>query len=375
MAKKSISPATADAQAQASSASSAATNVALVSAAGVTTALANELHSRTPIDDLTVRVSIEAVAPLTFTHHGDASMPLLRNGATDTVYWPASALRGALRQGCSRQVLRRLDTPPTLDWAYRTFIGQSIKMTSSCVPPTPAIDAQDEQHRLRAIAAERKLCPITDLFGAWRVPARLSVSHLLPDTNTPPVRVALVRRDLSAETVAMLPDAAQSVYEDRKRIKANESAIKQQLRAVQAALRKAHAQKNDADIAALQPQADALSRQIDEAKALDESKQSSHLAEFSAIPAGIVLRGVMRVSRPIPLDVALLRAGFDAITREPLFGGHRARGCGTVRGTATFLVDGEIVGVLKFGATDDQRLTEEWESHPLADLVTGAQRA
>ena len=104
---------------------------------------------------------------------------------------------------------------------------------------------------------------------------------------------------------------------------------------------------------------DALEAKIAELKALktahkDEAggdgNNSKHLLEVQAIPAGIDLLGALVVQRARSRDLEMLIEALNRLSLKPMIGAHTARGCGEIRGNATFTNnEGEVLCTLALG--------------------------
>lgn len=298
---------------------------------------------------LTANLHLQTVQPLTFTHHGTDGLPLLTRGVDSegrhqrTVFIPAAQLRGRLRHEAAIAELRARPEKARLEDAYLLALGQDLR---------PEEDEEPEAIRLREQQAFRQSHPFLDLFGTWKVASRLFVSHLLPEVNVQPDTVAHIRRDLDSnpDVMDLLDDAEQDRLYDRQNSQGLASKAEALIKLTTRELAAARKAKDEAKLAELTAKLEELKQLKQSRKGDDTSDNTKHLLELQVIPQGIDLHGQLTVQRAQPNDLRLLVTALDGFSRQPYLGAQRARGCGQVRGRATFHnTQGDVLAVLSLG--------------------------
>lgn len=305
-------------------------------------------------------ITITTVNPISFSHHGVEGLPLMTRGVDaegkhlKTVFIPAASLRGRIRHEVAMSVLEG-QGKVKLARAYMLALGQS---TDGRIE-----DEGDVQYKIAEQLKIREGDPVLDLFGTWKVNSRLQVSHLMPAVNVQPDRFSFIRRDLDSNEAIMslLGEDEQNAFYERQISLSKASKAGEMIKVATSALMKAKKAK-DSELT------DELEAKIAELKELakqhkddvgGDGNNSKHLLEVEAIPAGIDLLGTMVVKNAKPRDLEMLVEAVNRISQHPVVGAHVARGCGEVRGTATFSnSDGEVLCVAHFGGY--QKATTEW---------------
>lgn len=305
-------------------------------------------------------ITISTVNPIAFSHHGIDGLPLMTRGVDaegrhlKTVFLPAAGLRGRIRHEVAMSVLER-QGKVKLAQAYMLALGQS---TDGRIE-----DEGDVQYKIAEQLKIRESDPVLDLFGTWKIASRLQVSHLMPAVNVQPDRFSFIRRDLDSNEAIMnlLGDDEQSVFYERQNLLSKASKAGEMIKVATSTLMKAKKVK-DSELV------NELEAKIAEMKALakqhkddvgGDGNNSKHLLEVETIPAGIDLLGTIVVKNAKPRDLGMLIEALNRISLRPVVGAHVARGCGEVRGTATFSNrDGEVLCVTHFGGY--QEATCEW---------------
>jgi hypothetical protein len=255
-----------------------------------------------------------------------------------TGYLPATTLRGFLRR---EAVLRDMEAAAAADKhynlkrAYSELIGQDADSEKS-----------GEEIDLLAIKKAREESPVLDLFGSGLgIKSRLSVSNFLPTVNVLPQPMSGVRKDLD-DTEGALELVEKG---DRQRFYGRSDANSARARAatlVSTLEKKIRAAKKNTaeDVAELEKERAAAQALVDKYELeMGEMKNSSKtLLTWWALPAGLTLNGRLVVERDRPRDIELLMRGLDALSRNPVLGAYRARGCGEISGTFDFLRDGAL---------------------------------
>ncbi len=324
-------------------------------------------------------IEIKTINPLSFSHHGyrkraDGSVPLptMIRGINEigeplrTVYWPAAALRGALRHGAALADMQK-GSKATLKDAYLLALGQDLEREESearekLEAQTTGKKADKKPQDVLATNADRaRVHPVLDLFGTWKMPSRLQVSNLLPVINVAPDRFSYVRRDLDTnpELFDLLAPEDHQAFYDRQQRQAEASRIGEQIDILNDAIKAAGKAKD----AALKTELEAKRKALDDlkvdAKGDDQSGNSKHLLTVECIPAGLVLQGKLVLQRAKPRDLDILLHGLDTISRKPLFGAHTARGLGEIEATARFTDgEGDVLCVVQIGGYQSAR--QDW---------------
>lgn len=301
---------------------------------------------------------VKTLQPITFTHHGVKDLPLLVRGVDHegrplrTVFIPAGQLRGRLRHEAALSKMRGMPDKVKLEDAYLLALGQDLR---------PEEDDEPEAIRIGEQIKFRQANPFLDLFGTWKVSSRLFVSHLTPETNVQPDRIAHIRRDLDVnpELMNALDEDEQSRLYERQEKQALASKAGAIIKIVEAELRSAKKAKDQAKTDELELKLQELNELKKAHKGDDESDNTKHLVEIQTIPAGLELLGKLTIQRPRPTDIETLVSALDGLSRAPFMGAQRARGCGEISGTATFRTpDGEVMVRVKFGGLAPA--TTEW---------------
>jgi CRISPR/Cas system CSM-associated protein Csm3 (group 7 of RAMP superfamily) len=293
-------------------------------------------------------VQLTTVGPVTISHHTVNDLPQMIRGVDAegrplrTVSLPGATFRGRLRHEAAKAQIRR-QAQVSLAEAYMLALGQDTHPTED--------DAQ-EAVRLAQLQAKRDSAPLQDLFGSWKLPSRLHVPFLVPQVNVAPDVFSLVRRDLdsSDEFMEMLGEDVQEDFWARNQRQAAASQVGAQIKVLKRSLMTAKKAKNDPLVNELDAKIKELQSVKDEVKGDDESNNSKHLLQVRGIPAGVELSGRLVVKRARARDLMILIDAFDGLSRNPLMGGHAARGFGEVSGRVTFL-DGQerALAGLSFG--------------------------
>lgn len=299
-----------------------------------------------------IRIVITTVGPVTFTHHGTKGQPTLIVGTSGegrpirTVFIPGAQLKAVIRHA---DAIARLSAHGgKLSDAYRLALGQSTTADKE--------DDGKKPVRLHDLAKRRQDDHNLDLFGAWKTPSRLFVSHLIPDAPIEPDRLSVMRRDFHAypDIMDTLSDQEQSAFDERATLQLHKSTIKQEIEEIERTLRNKRGEPlDDGKRADLQSKLEKLQSDFKTISEDDSSNQTNHLAEVQSIPAGTQLLGIIRVNRLRDGDLDIIRRGLESLNKCPYWGAQRTRGFGLIKGTATYLnEDGDVLALQRFGACD-----------------------
>lgn len=317
-----------------------------------------------------VDVLVHTVQPLTYTHHGVKDLPLMTRGVDAegrpqrTVYLPAGQFRGRLRHEAAMAALRARPDKPRLEDAYLLALGQNLDRQE---------DDEPEAVRLGDQLKFRRDNPFLDLFGTWKVSSRLFVAHLMPPVNVMPERVSHIRRDLDSneDLMGLLDGGEQDRMYDRQAKQALASKAGTLIKLTEGELRAARKAKDTALIDQLERKLNELEDLKAQHKGQDDSDNTKHLVELQVIPAGLDLLGSITVQAPRQTDLAFLTQALDGLSRKPLMGAQRARGCGEIRGRASFRTpDGEVLAAAEFGDFQPAKLA--WTTAGHAFMGTNA---
>ena len=313
-----------------------------------------------------VDLTIQTKQPVSFSHHGIEGLPMMVRGVDiegrplKTVFLPAAQFRGRLRHEAALAVMRKAEEPVKLEEAYMLALGQDLK---------PEEDSEPEAIRLGDQIKFRNDNPFLDLFGTWKVASRLFVSHLMPEVNVRPDKFHNIRRDLDTneEIFDALGVGEVDRFYDRQDAQSKASQVGNLIKSADLALRKAKKDKNAALVEELEGKLEEFKTLKKTHKGGDESENTKHLVELEAIPAGIDLIGKINIHTATAFDIKTIVDALDGVSRDPMFGAQRARGCGEISGQASLRNgDGEILGTVVFG--DFKPATVEWTEQGRAFL-------
>ena len=250
-----------------------------------------------------------------------------------TPYFPASAIRGALRRA-ARNVL--FDYIKDKKWGLELHRLLTIGGVSSSGP--------EGDININAIQAFRKNNPLISLFGATSGPnnpwieGRLSVGHAIPSEPFQPSIITGIRTDpvrRKPGEITMLNEASAAALDDICNAGRTVSKLNRQTEQLKIDLKNAKKakSKDEAHIAQLTEQIEKVAEQIEEAAAISGSSVSIQLplSGYETIPPSmplnqrIVARGVTLV------ELGLFVASLRKFAKDPLLGAHQAHGCGIVR--------------------------------------------
>lgn len=302
-----------------------------------------------------IDVAITTLQPLTYTTHSakdEEQLITLRvdpedeNAPRETVHIPGRQLRGVLRKEGAMALMRTVPQKAKLGEAYLLALGQAIGGDSEA--------ANSGVTNLSEQKVFREASPFLDLFGTWKLKSKLSVSDLTPvGANVMPFLVRGLRRDLDSDPslVDHLADGEIDELYARKERQDRASALGRQLNVANRRKKKAEREKEPAEV--IQELAELIARLEAEKEAVkgdDKSSNTAHLLSYPAIPSGLALAGRMVLDRPTTFDLNALMAGFDGLSQKPVMGAQAARGCGEIKGTATFRTpSGEVLARVTFG--------------------------
>jgi CRISPR/Cas system CSM-associated protein Csm3 (group 7 of RAMP superfamily) len=297
---------------------------------------------------LIAEIDLQALQPLTFTHHSTDGLPLLTRGVDPegrhlrTVYIPAAQLRGRLRHEAALDELRARPDKATLEDAYLLALGQDLR---------PHEDDEPEAIKLKEQMVFRQQNPLLDIFGTWKVASRLFVSHLVPSVN--------VQLDTNPDMMTLLDDEEQDRLYERQGKQGLASKVESLIKLANRELAAARKAKDATKLEELTTKLEELKALKQTQKGDDNSDNTKHLLELQTIPSGITLSGKLTVQHASAYDLQTLVKAFHGFSRQPYLGAQRARGCGEVAGQVRFkTTEGLVLGVLNFGHHQDA--TVQW---------------
>lgn len=291
--------------------------------------------------------TITTVGPLSIKMPGaDAEhdgFPMMSRGVDEdgaprkTGYLPATTLRGFLRRAVVTRAMRKAkaaDEPYSLQRAYAELIGQDAES-----------EKQAGEIDLLAIKKARDESPVIDLFGSGlSVASRLRVGHFVPEENVRPEHYPGVRKDLDdAEgVVELLSSSDAKRYHGRSEANNRRVEADKLVKDVRSKIRKAEKRNESVE---------QLTKELEEAKKVAEKykKEMGEMqissrtlaAGYTALPAGLELRGRIVILDAKDRDLKMIECGLDCLSRSPVLGAQSARGCGEVSGIFKVLIEGE----------------------------------
>lgn len=265
------------------------------------------------------------------------NFPLMARGQDEegkllqTVYLPASTVRGFLRRACGLAAMdKRGVGKTTLQQAYSDILGQSS-------------DAKEEVDLVR-LSAIREADPILDLFGSWSIKSRLLVSNFLPKVNVLPQAITGVRKDLedTENVLEYLTESDRQAYYNRSDTNSQRAAADAVVKGVKRETAKAKKEGKplgdlEAALAIAEAKATTLKTEMG-----DMANSSRTVTEFYAMPADVELHGRLVIEQAKERDLGLILQALDALSARPILGAQVARGCGEIAGRFTVKQDGAL---------------------------------
>ena len=262
-----------------------------------------------------------------------------------TGFLPATTLRGRLRRGYVKREMKAAAERGehySLKQAYSEVIGQNAES-----------EKEAGEIDLVEVKETREASPILDLYGSGLVIAsRLRVSNFFPENNVEPNKLQTFRKDLdvSDEILQSLSKEDQDRFYNRKDLNSRrskwETNVEKLNRDIAAAKRK---KEVTADLEAQKKEAEKKYNEV-LTEMGDMMKVSSPLpVEWYALPPGLKLFGKIVVVNDKPMDLEILEAGLDDLSRDPVLGAASARGCGEIEGEFAVSIDGEHKKTIRFG--------------------------
>jgi hypothetical protein len=294
--------------------------------------------------DIIINGTITTVGPLSIkmpdaTEYG--GFPIMSRGIDDdgnpkkTGYLPATTVRGFLRRAYVMQGMKEAaaaDKPYSLDRAYAELIGQDA-----------ASEKQAGEIDLLEIKKAREASSVIDLFGSGLgVASRLRVGHFLPPVNVLPDDYPGVRKDLgdTEGAIDLLSAADGEAYygreESNRRRASTEGLVTTLRRQIRAAGRK---DENTDELNAQLEEAEKQAAKYKEEMG-DMQVSSRTIVGYTALSAGIDLRGRIVIVNAKDRDLDIIEFGLDCLSRSPVLGAQSARGCGEISGIFDVQIDG-----------------------------------
>lgn len=276
--------------------------------------------------------SLTAVEPLTVTIKGVQAGRLPRNGGSeDTAYWPATTIRGSLRNAGHRVALRysQDNSQKKFDLADHFLLAQGVDIVGDMTGAGEGeVDAGE---------ALRKGNPQLSMFGMWKLSSKANIGNAFPITPNPTAMFGGGARTIMFERNPDLLDVLDDVEKARLQVILDEQALASvdigELKSKQQELKKAL--KNAEDKKPIFDQLNVLHREIQERKdAKTEARESIRrpIDQYEAITAGTNMEHRMSLKSATTLELGFFIATLLEFARSPRMGGHQAHNCGLVSG-------------------------------------------
>lgn len=294
--------------------------------------------------------TITAVGPIAVSYVDmDTKLPRTPHGE---VMLYGGTFRGPLRKAAYKALRQGLARKKGVD-ERDVFTIEDAYMLGEGVDTTRGIE-NESRDPLDPLAEEelRRLNPMLNLFGRWRLPARLAVDGMRAPEDTIMVVGRGVRHDLfqrdNTEVAFLSEEQAQRLISMFASARNTQSEIDEIQNDVKRLKREITRIENREERAALSEQITDKEKQI---KALKESREGAEesilhpISGFEAIAPGTELSHRMTLTDGKQTDLGLLLHALSVMGREPYLGGHRSIGCGQFR--AQWTVSEWPVGTLQ----------------------------
>jgi len=262
-------------------------------------------------------------------------MPRAGRPHVDTkAYFPATSIRGAIRNAIHRVVVSALDAQDqSLDLAEHFMLAQGVDITGEIT--NEKTDGVINLHK-----ELRKINPALSLTGRWRMRSQIGVGNAHPNGATADVvgvygngarTICFERDEALYETLAddqksrldlvLENQAAASV--DKKKIKADKKELLAQLKSAEGEMKKAIQEQ----IKGL----DELESKINKSESGEGSGGIRRpLDGFEAFNEGVEFGHKLSIHNASDIEVGLFLAGLRQFCRNPYLGGKRALNMGLV---------------------------------------------
>lgn len=246
--------------------------------------------------------------------------------------------RGPLRKAAYKAVRQALARHKGIDEREVFTIDQAY-MLGEGVDTTRGIE-NESRAPMDPLAEEelRRLNPMLNLFGRWRLPARLAVDGMRAPEDTIMVVGRGVRHDMfqrdNTEVTFLSDEQAQRLMSMFATARDTQSDIDEINKEVKRLKREITRVEDREERGALSQQIADKEQQI---KALKESREGAEesilhpISGFEAIAPGTELSHRMTLTDGKETDLGLLLHALSVMGREPYLGGHRSIGCGQFR--------------------------------------------
>lgn len=267
--------------------------------------------------------------PVPFTTVYDAAM-----GLVDTAYLPASSFRGTLRRAGHDALNRRL----------RALGREPLDLRSFYMLRIGGIKSKGGDGLYKDVSAEmelRETNPFVSLFGAADagpisfLAGRLEVDHGIPNQPIAPDRCPVfpgMRTDdmlrSPGRSMEHLPPSGADAWRMLFEATTNTSNMKKRRKALEREAAQARAAKDNEAL----EKARAELADIDDALSDATGSIAQPLAGYRAIPAGAQLEHAIAANRASLAEIGCLFDALDALSADPVVGGHRHHGCGKISG-------------------------------------------
>ncbi len=286
--------------------------------------------------------SITCIEPLTVTikeaAQGARGHRLPRNGAfRDDVepYFPASSIRGALRNAAHRVALRMAKIQTGLE---HPFSLDDHFMLAQGVDSAKQLDGENGMGETDMGESLRAVNPMLSIFGRWGLESRLAVGHGIPTGKEQcwgmfggGARTIMFERD------ARLLDELQPGDSDRLEAilleQAESSADVAELKKEIAGLKKLIRGATEEERSDYNQQIKAIEERIKSRKQEKSGPVESirrPLDQYEAFKAGAELKHHMNLRAASEEELGLFLLTLREFAREPQLGGHKAHNCGVI---------------------------------------------
>lgn len=285
---------------------------------------------------LFLRGKMETVEPITVTHKGAQrgkthQLPRAGHFENATPYWPASNIRGALRDAIAAEVAAAAkNNGNPLTMAQYFMYAQGIDADG-------VMNNDKSESKIGYEAELREQNPAISLLGRWKLQSRMEVGNATPIT---PDSVAMYGQGARTILFERKPELVQELStEDQESLQklmsfqseasSTRGDIKAQIRDKKAQLKTA----SDADKKLIQGEIRALEEQDKTITKGEEGVSGLRrpLDGFEAFNANVEFNQKITLNNCSELELGLFMSGLRRFTRSPKLGAKSAHNMGEVR--------------------------------------------
>jgi CRISPR type IV-associated protein Csf2 len=286
--------------------------------------------------------SITCLEPLTVSikeaAQGARGHRLPRNGPaldTEKPFFPASSIRGALRNAAHRVVLRAVKKQSGEEFPFSL---DDHFMLAQGVDSGKQIDLDKTAGVTDLYASLRAENPMLSVFGRWGLESHLAVGHGLPSGHEQcwgmfggGARGVMFERDanLLDELTAEDTDRLEQILLEQTAAAGDVSEIKKEIAALKKTLRGASKEEREAGNARIALLEDQIKmRKQDKSGPVESIRRP--LDPFEAFSAGAVLSHRMALRSATEAELGMLILSLREFARDAQLGGHKAHNCGAI---------------------------------------------